>query len=193
MQTRVQSECLLWYELRYGRITASKLHEASKCQTTSGSLVKQIIGAAKMYETKAMERGKVLEKQVFTELTKSGFVIKKCGLLLNSTIPIFGASPDAIGIDYVVEIKCPISWKCFKTYIFENQITNKYKAQILLQMFAAGKKKGLFCVADPDFEKNKKIHKLWIEFEEKLLDKLLCDATNFWKNNIYPILIKTFQ
>ncbi|XP_018395225.1 PREDICTED: uncharacterized protein LOC108773788 [Cyphomyrmex costatus] len=37
--TRDQSNCSLWYELRYGRITASKIYEAAHCQTSNGSYV----------------------------------------------------------------------------------------------------------------------------------------------------------
>ncbi|KYN02978.1 hypothetical protein ALC62_06183 [Cyphomyrmex costatus] len=33
--TRDQSNCSLWYELRYGRITASKIYEAAHCQTSN--------------------------------------------------------------------------------------------------------------------------------------------------------------
>ncbi|KAJ8913990.1 hypothetical protein NQ315_008982 [Exocentrus adspersus] len=66
--------------------------------------------------------------------------------------PIFGASPDAIIDNFVVEIKCPTKEKTVTNYIKSNQIVNKYKAQIHLQMLATEKKKGLFCVADPNFE-----------------------------------------
>ncbi|GBP66215.1 TBC1 domain family member 4 [Eumeta japonica] len=43
--TKQQSECAIWHELRYGRITASKFYEAAHCKTNNGSLVQQIIGA----------------------------------------------------------------------------------------------------------------------------------------------------
>jgi len=50
--------------MRYGRITASKAYEASKCITTDGTLVKQILGCSKVKLTKAMNRGIHLKKQV---------------------------------------------------------------------------------------------------------------------------------
>lgn len=37
--TRNQSDSPLWHEMRYGRITASKIYECSRCLTTEGSLV----------------------------------------------------------------------------------------------------------------------------------------------------------
>lgn len=37
--TRDQSKNPLWYQMRYARITASKMYESSVCHTYSGSLV----------------------------------------------------------------------------------------------------------------------------------------------------------
>ena len=68
--TRSQSDDPFWYECRYGRITASLIHEAAHCQTSDGSLVKKIIGAAKIFQSKAMKRGKDLEKNVLLEVQK---------------------------------------------------------------------------------------------------------------------------
>ncbi|CAH2011300.1 unnamed protein product [Acanthoscelides obtectus] len=45
--TRMQYKSSLWYEMRYGRITASKAHEVSVCHTPDGSLVATIMGAQK--------------------------------------------------------------------------------------------------------------------------------------------------
>ncbi|KAI8432624.1 hypothetical protein MSG28_013610 [Choristoneura fumiferana] len=43
---------------RQGRVTASKVYEVGHCSTPDGSLVEQILGGYKMYDTKAMKRGK---------------------------------------------------------------------------------------------------------------------------------------
>lgn len=45
--TVFQSKSADWYELRYDRITASKLHEAAKCKTLEGVVVETILGACK--------------------------------------------------------------------------------------------------------------------------------------------------
>ena len=50
------------YELRYGKITASKLFEAAHCITNSGSSVKQVTGTSKVHETSVILWGKNLEK-----------------------------------------------------------------------------------------------------------------------------------
>lgn len=36
--TVLQSKTTDWYKVRYGRITASRIYEASRCQTLDGSL-----------------------------------------------------------------------------------------------------------------------------------------------------------
>lgn len=63
-ETQDQSINNSWFEMRYGRITASKVYEASKCNTTDGTLVKQILGSSKVKLSKAMKRGIHLEEQV---------------------------------------------------------------------------------------------------------------------------------
>ncbi|KAF2878922.1 hypothetical protein ILUMI_27246 [Ignelater luminosus] len=67
---RSQSESKLWYELRDCRITASKFYEIAHCKTKNGTLVEQIIGAFKSINNEAMERGRILEKEVVQELEK---------------------------------------------------------------------------------------------------------------------------
>ncbi|KAJ8978086.1 hypothetical protein NQ317_004620 [Molorchus minor] len=56
--TKNQSESKDWFELRFGRITASIVYEAAKCKTLSGALTEKILGAAQPIETKAIMRGK---------------------------------------------------------------------------------------------------------------------------------------
>lgn len=60
-KTRNQRNDILWHEFRFGRITASNLYETSRCQTPEGCLVNRIIGAAKLYDTIYMKRGRILE------------------------------------------------------------------------------------------------------------------------------------
>lgn len=105
-----------------------------------------------------------------------------------------GASPDAITLDYVVEVKCPVSAEsCLKYINSEGQITNRYKAQLMLQMLASDRKRGLFCVADPNFEKNKNFTSVWLDFDDSFITPLLVKATLFWRENIFYHLIKSIS
>lgn len=55
--TRGQAENVLWHSNKQGRVSASKVYEASKCKT-DGVLVKSILGRYKVLVTKAIKRGK---------------------------------------------------------------------------------------------------------------------------------------
>lgn len=186
METKQQSDSLLWHELRYGRITASVIHEAAHCNTKNGSLVQRLLGASKKFDSNEMRRGRYLEKVVIKEIEKEiNKKLQECGLILISDFPIFGASPDAIGDNFVVEVKCPSSEKTFVQYISQGNITAKYKAQIHLQMLATKTKRGLFCVADPNFENNKKINLIWENFDQDFILKLINKSMTFWKENVF--------
>ncbi|KAJ8677019.1 hypothetical protein QAD02_012806 [Eretmocerus hayati] len=173
-------------------VTASKLNEAAHCKIEKWSLVKQVIGASKVYDNKYMKRGRTLEQQVFDKLCKMGHKVTKCGFFILNWCPIFGASPDGIGDDFTLEMKCPASKKTFKNYVRDGKVTDKYKAQMMLQMLVCRKKKSLFCVADWNFETNNKVHLHWVAYDEEFTNNLMNRATNFWKTNVYPILTKYF-
>lgn len=191
--TRDQSNSPLWFDLRYGRITASKLYEAAKCKTKDGALVQQILGISKKYDNVFMQRGRMLEKKVISTVEKLQKInINPCGLIIIGELSFFGASSDGLSEVYVVEVKCPGSEKTFKNYVSENgEIKPKFKAQIMMQMFATKKKKGLFCVADPEFEKNNVVNVFPIDFDEKFIMPLILDAIDFWKENIFEKLLKS--
>ncbi|GBP80033.1 hypothetical protein EVAR_53173_1 [Eumeta japonica] len=61
-ETRNQFKNNLWYELRYDRVTASKVYEVSRCQTGDGTLISIIMGG-KIPDTPAMKRGRYLENE----------------------------------------------------------------------------------------------------------------------------------
>lgn len=83
--------------------TALKIYEVSRCKTVGGSLVNQIMGASKLWDSEAVKRGRELEGQGLDVAEKSENIeIRKCGLLLNAEYPAIGASPDGIGGHFVV-------------------------------------------------------------------------------------------
>lgn len=133
--TKQQCDSKIWNELQYARITASRLYEVARCKTSPGSLIETITGGLQIKETEAMKRGKTLEKKVLNVLAAQvSSTFEHVGLLLSPKHPLFGASPDAISKDFVVEIKCPSTTKTVTIYIKDGVISNKCKAQIQLQM-----------------------------------------------------------
>lgn len=145
-KTMDQSNAHLWFELRFGRITASIIYEASRCTVADGTLFKKILGLFSVIESKALERGKNLEKEVFSKVQSSiKKPIKKCGLFLNQNYPMLEVSPDGMTNGAVFEVKCPFTEKTVESYYDKNMIiVNKYRAQIQLQMLFAKKKNWLF-------------------------------------------------
>lgn len=187
-QTKRQHKCELWHELRYGRITASKAFEVLRCKTLDGTLVETILGAYKVPDTKAMQRGRELEGKVLVEVKKRLDInIANCGLLICQDYPFISASPDGIGENFVVEVKCPTSTNTYKTYITDaGEISAKCNAQVQLQMYASKTSYCLFCLAYPKFEENKEVNIICIQYDEKYVNELLVRLEEFWTKCIFP-------
>ncbi|KAF5284531.1 hypothetical protein FQA39_LY17004 [Lamprigera yunnana] len=82
--TKDQADCPLWFELRYGRITASKAHEISQCKKVNGVLVDVVPGATKIRRLNSNGKKSSIGttcKQRSGEEEK--IKIKKCGLIIN--------------------------------------------------------------------------------------------------------------
>lgn len=184
-----QAKSPLWHQMRFGRITASRIHQASRCITKNGSLVESIMGKRSGWSF-AMQRGTDLEDKVF-EVLKREMVshnLRKCGLYFDSIFPNMAASPDGIADTFVLEIKCPASSKTYGEYICVDTLQRKYYGQIQLQMHITKRQRALLAVADLNFERNKKVAKVWIDYDEQYVNKLIEDANAFWIEAIYPIL-----
>ncbi|XP_011165047.1 uncharacterized protein LOC105199588 [Solenopsis invicta] len=193
--TKEQSSCSLWYELRYGRITASTIYEATNCKTTNGSYVERVIGAVKLIETEAMRRGRNLEREVLHVVEKKlGTEFYPTGLILLPDYPIFGASPDSYTKDYIVEVKCPLTEKSEDRYICKNgSIAKKFYSQMQIQMMFANRTKGLFCVAKFDFETSKEVKLVWVDYDSDYTKNIISNSSKFWEKNIFPLLLESVQ
>lgn len=192
-QTRDQSKNNLWYELRYGRVTASKAYEVSRCQTSDGTLISAIMGG-KIPETSAMKRGRFLENEVREVVAKKlGKKIKNSGLFISQEHPMLAGSPDGICEDSVVEIKCPVSSKTYLNYIKNGRPSKKCFAQVQMQMYLSGLKNCYFCVADPNFSASKNVEILCIVYDDEYMSGFLESVITFWKSQVYPLLCKSIK
>ncbi|GLV43867.1 hypothetical protein CBL_11553 [Carabus blaptoides fortunei] len=120
-KTRGQSSNNLWFDLRAGRITASKFKAVCKTDLNKPSLsLLRSICYPKNYSfaTRATKYGCSHEKDAIQSYrermmgTHQNFAIKEVGLVLNPQHPYFGASPDSlIRCDCCgqgcLEVKCP--------------------------------------------------------------------------------------
>jgi len=119
LATQEQRESRQWQILRYGRISASTIHEASRSKIPTGGVLKEkIMGAATLKLTSAMKRGQDLEEPISGVVSKKLNVkIQKVGIQLSPEYPEFGASPDGLCDEAVIEIKSPSNEKTFKHYV----------------------------------------------------------------------------
>ncbi|KAJ2951893.1 hypothetical protein O0L34_g4143 [Tuta absoluta] len=181
----------MWFEMRYGRITASKMHEASQCKTKDGALVETIFGALKFKDTAAIKGEKILENDVIKVVSEmKKLKIEQSGLYLNNDWPMLVASPNGLTNDCVIEIKCPYTDKTMRTYYDNGQLGKKYYAQIQAQMHMSARQKGLFCVANVDFESSKIVNIYEVQYDKDFCKTLFAKCELFWKNNVYDKLVE---
>lgn len=110
---------------------------------------------------------------------------------MNQQYPAFGASPDAISDDAVIEVKCPKSKETIEKYYYRiGRMNNKVKAQLHMQMIFAKKCRGYLCIADPDFENNKQFICIVRILDEEFINSVMKRAQSFWEKCIFPILMK---
>ncbi|XP_056640622.1 uncharacterized protein LOC130447685 isoform X1 [Diorhabda sublineata] len=184
--TTDRAGCPLWYELRYGRITASIAHQAARSEILNGCLVERILGAYNQVDSVARQRGRKFKALVFAELGRQTKIkFEKCGLLLDKDLPIFAASSDGLSDEYTLEIKCPANEKTFATYFTDGRPGNQYRAQLQMQMHFAKKNKAVFCIAYPDFEISKSIHVIYVDYDEKYCKVLFEKCSEFWQKSVY--------
>ncbi|XP_058818447.1 uncharacterized protein LOC131681586 isoform X2 [Topomyia yanbarensis] len=184
-----QADTDLWHELRKGRITASRIYEASRCTMLSGSLTNKIMGISSGFSF-AMKRGTDLEGHVFAVLKKQYPSLRETGLVLDAQFPWMGASPDGISDEFVLEIKCPYTPKTYECYIDVKKLSKKYFAQIQLQMHMTHKTKALLGVAALDFERTRNVTQVWIDYDREYVDNIMKDAFEFWQRGVFPALLR---
>lgn len=148
-----------WYEARRGKPTASgfskvltsKLEPSKQAQTYMNELMLERLGRPikQFFENEAMRIGTAREPQgvaAFEIVTgidtrEAGFMVSKCGR--------FGASPDRIWDDGVLELKCPLL-TTHEKYLKASLTPSKYLLQLRGQMVIADVPFGYFCSYHPD-------------------------------------------
>ncbi len=157
--TEAQSKCALWNQFRKFRVTASKFHDFHKCpnQLTKKMLWEDEPNISKL---PAVKWGLGNEKRALEDFKLHGNwgEIQECGLFVSRKHPFLGASPDAIGSSFLVEIKCPYILRSTTPFDFTSlsqsqessffckrsgnklslKRTHKYYWQVQCQMFVTG-------------------------------------------------------
>ena len=140
-----------WLAARLGKVTASRMDDvmartktgygASRANYMAQLIVERLTGkVAESYTNAAMAWGTETEPaaraayEFVTELE-----VIETGFVLHPTVPESGASPDGlVGVDGLVEIKCPNSATHIETLLTKT-IPGKYQKQMLWQMVCTGR------------------------------------------------------
>ena len=123
--TRMQSQSLLWFKHRTGRITASKFHAVRFTSLTSpsisliNSIMKKQNISSKIPALQWGINNEDVARDAYLTATKDSHVGLQCtqsGLHVNTDYPHLGASPDGIITceccgEGLLEIKCPYKYR----------------------------------------------------------------------------------
>lgn len=193
--TREQSKCDKWIEIRRNLITASNFGLIC-CHRKNSSYKNKIktILYPSILNTLAIQHGNLNEKIAISQLEiQLGIKIYRCGIFIDSCYPYLAASPDGLYDENgLVEIKCPYSAKGLNVddAIYEGKLKyfkidkktksitlnerHKYYFQIQGQLHIAQKENCLFAV--------------WTSSELPLKVVSVERDDEFWEKNMFPFL-----
>ncbi|KAK3922399.1 hypothetical protein KUF71_011868 [Frankliniella fusca] len=100
-----------WLRERRLRLTAADFGEICKRKPHTSC---RVFVHNKLYgnggKSKEMQHGRMYEPEAKKYLVSEGYDVEECGLFIDQEMPFLGASPDGlIGLEMVLEIKCPYS------------------------------------------------------------------------------------
>ena len=211
LNTRTQSSCSLWHDMRAGRITASVAHDVTHTSliNPAKSLVKKI--CKDQYDNQlnipSIKHGVDSEHTAFEAYTQyvspmhQSCSTKKCGLYLSTQFPFLGASPDAIVNcsccgKGVVEIKCPYKHRdaticealLDKDFCLDNdanlKATHRYYTQIHVQMAVCD-----VSYADLVIWTRKEMAVQRVSRDDSFIMSIMTKMSTFWHSVILPELL----
>lgn len=197
-KTMHQHKSSYWRDMKMGRIPARVAYESSYKTKFSNFeedeyIVDCILGYQEFEKDAPHEdRREHLQDQIINQVSlQLNKPIYKSGLILHPKYPILSATPDAIGPDCVVELKCPVSIYTVRDFIHPNNIlTNRSYAEIQLQMLLNNSKIGYFCLASPDFEYSNEITIIKVDLNHDYAVEMVKRATDFWCHTAFHELLR---
>ena len=177
-----------WFLERLGKVTASKISDVMMKPTTAGYqnykaqlICERLTGIpAETFTSAAMQHGIDTEPQAraFYEL-ESGNEVTEVGFVSHPIIEMTGASPDGlVGIDGLVEIKCPQPATHIKTLQGGN-IDRKYMLQMHWQMACTGREWCDFVSFCPALPLEMQLHIERVKLDRDLLNEIAAAVVSF--------------
>jgi putative phage-type endonuclease len=185
-----------WFQQRLGKVTASSLHKVlARTKTGYGAdranyltqlVLERLTGTkAEGYVNAAMQWG--IDQEPFARAAyeaSKGVLVDEVGFIPHPTIEASGASPDGlVGVDGMVEIKCPDSKTALECWLSADPVESKYFAQMQWQMACAGRLWCDYVVFDPRMPAKAQlfVHRVmrdeqWIKETEVEVKKFLAEV-----------------
>lgn len=155
------SERAQWLAARAGKLTASRMKDAmatlkdgrpakARADLMRDLLAERLTGlSVRHYVSDAMQWGLETEDDAKREYeTETGSIIRPCGFYDHPTIDMFGATPDGLLDDGLIEVKCPTT-PTFVEWLRAGTIPTEHEPQMLAQCAVTGRKWVEFVAFDP--------------------------------------------
>ena len=176
-----------WLQARLGCATASRANDFCAAETTAAyqNLLWQLVAERETgvvedsYVNADMQRG--IEKEAIARAAyeaHTGTFVTQTGFWLHSEIPFFGASPDGLAGDGLIEIKCPRTSTHLR-YRSENKVPTQYKRQMICQLLCTGRKWVDFVSFDDRVRESKQLFIVRFEPKQADLDEMLEKVQSF--------------
>ena len=170
-----------WLQARLGCATASRANDFCAAETTAAyqNLLWQLVAERETgvvedsYVNADMQRG--IEKEAIARAAyeaHTGTFVTQTGFWLHPEIPFFGASPDGLAGDGLIEIKCPRTSTHLR-YRSENKVPTQYKRQMICQLLCTGRKWVDFVSFDDRVRESKQLFIVRFEPKQADLDEML--------------------
>jgi putative phage-type endonuclease len=180
-----------WFEMRCGRVTASRVadviaktktgYSASRANYAAELIAERLTGTtAPSFTNAAMQHGTLTEplaREAYA--TRHGVTVDQVAFIVHPEIPMAGASPDGLVGDLgLVEIKCPNTATHLDTLLGE-PIPAKYLTQMAWQMACTGRSYCDFASFDPRLPPEMQLHVQRVERDTSLIIELESAVAEF--------------
>jgi len=176
-----------WLQARLGCVTASRANDVCAAETTAAyqNYLWQLVAeretqkAEDSYINADMQRGTEMEPVARAAYeAHTGTFVTQTGFWLHPEVPFFGASPDGLAGDGLIEIKCPRTSTHLR-YKSEGKVPTQYKRQMMCQLLCTGKKWVDFISFDNRVRDSKQLFIVRFEPKQPEMDELLEKLQSF--------------
>ena len=179
-----------WLQARLGCVTASRANDVCAAETTAAyqNYLWQLVAeretktVEETYVNADMQRGTEMEPVARAAYeAHTGTFVTQTGFWLHPEIKFFGASPDGLAGDGLIEIKCPRTSTHLR-YKSEGKVPTQYKRQMICQLLCTGRKWVDFISFDNRVRDSKQLFIVRFEPKQSELDEMLEKVQAFLAN-----------